>query len=121
MNEQLKGMAFPFRIINGSVSTAEGFTKIEQNIIHLLSTNLGERVALRTYGGGVHHRLQDPNVATLHTLVKLEIEDALRAFMPDVQLVAPIELNAQGETLTISVEYRADPRAILRRLEVTIQ
>src|SRR5947199_7502626 len=58
MNDRLVGFAFPFRIGGGGISRASSFEKLEQNVRHLLSTRLSERVMLRTYGGGVHQRLQ---------------------------------------------------------------
>ena len=120
MNEQLVGFAFPFRIVNGGVSRASGFEKIEQNVRHLLGTRLGERVMLRTYGGGVHQRLQEPNDTTLSALIKHEMEQALRIFMPEVRLTAPIRLVAHEEELTIVVEYVADPQDVVRRLELQL-
>lgn len=119
-NEPLVGFAFPFRIAKGGVRRARGFEKIKQNVRHLLSTRLGERVMLRTYGGGVHHRLQEPNDATLRALTKHEIERALRTYMPEVQLTAPIQLTAHEGELTIIVEYTADPRDVVQRLELQI-
>jgi phage baseplate assembly protein W len=119
-NESLIGFAFPFRIANGGVRRARGFEKIKQNVRHLLSTRLGGRVMLRTYGGGVHHRLQEPNDATLRALIKHEIEQALRTYMPEVQLMAPIQLTAHEGELTIVIEYTADPRDVVRRLELQI-
>jgi phage baseplate assembly protein W len=122
MTNQLAGFAFPFRfdVQKGGLSRADGFQKIEQNVRHLLSTRLGERVMLRTYGGGVHQRLQSPNDSTLRALVKHEIEEALQVYMPEVRLVAPIKVNAQEEVLTIILEYRADPRDVVRRLELQL-
>ncbi len=120
VNAPLLGFAFPFRIAGGGISRAQDFEKIEQNVLHLLSTRLGERVMLRTYGGGVHHRLQSPNDATLRALVKHEIEQALRLYMPEVQLTAPIQLSSDEEELTIIVEYVADPQDVVRRLELQI-
>ncbi|HJQ24884.1 MAG TPA: GPW/gp25 family protein [Blastocatellia bacterium] len=119
MNERLMGFAFPFRI-NGGVKRARDFEKIEQNVRHLLSTRLGERAMLRTYGGGLHHRLQSPNDATLRALVKHEIEQALRLFMPEVQLTAPLQVTAKEEELFVVIEYKASPRDLVRRLQLTL-
>lgn len=120
MNDQLLGVAFPFRIADGGVQRAAGFEKIEHNVRHLLSTRLGERVMLRTYGGGVHHRLQEPNTTTLRSLIKHEIEQALRLYMPEARLIAPIRLAAHEGELRITVEYTADPRDVVRRLELQV-
>jgi hypothetical protein len=120
MSDALVGFAFPFRFVKGGVGRAEGFEKIEQNVRHLLSTRLGERVMRRTYGGGVHHRLQEPNSTTLRALVRHEIEAALRVYLPEAQLTAPIRLTATQDELTILIEYSADPRDVLRRLELRV-
>jgi phage baseplate assembly protein W len=119
MSTQLEGIAFPFRIERG-VNRARGFDKIEQNVRHLLSTRLGERAMLRSYGGGVHHRLQEPNDSTMRALIKHEIEQALRAFMPEVRLTAPIRISASESEMTVVVEYIADPQDVVRRLTLQI-
>lgn len=120
MNDQLVGFAFPFRIGGGGISPASDFEKIEQNVRHLLSTRLGERAMLRTYGGGVHQRVQEPNDTTLRAIIKHEMEQALSTFMPEVRLTAPIQLTSTEEELTIIIEYVADPRDVVRRLELQI-
>jgi phage baseplate assembly protein W len=119
MNEPLTGFAFPFRFVGG-VKRATHFEKIEHNVRHLLSTRLGERVMRRTYGGGVHHRLQSPNDATLRALIKHEIEQGLQLYLPEVQLTAPIRLTSREAELTILIEYRADPQDVVRRLQLQI-
>ncbi len=116
----LMGFAFPFRIENGSVARSEGVQKIEDDIRQLLSTRLGERVMLRGYGGGVHHRLQDPNAGTLRALVKREIEDALRTFLPEVRLVAPIRVASREEELSVTVEYVVEPLDVVRHLDLRL-
>src|SRR5687767_9973930 len=120
MSAPLLGFAFPFRIVGGGVGRALDFEKIEQNVRHVLSTRLGERPMLRTYGGGVHHRLQEPNDATLRTLIKHEMEQALRTFLPEVRLIGPLRLSSQGSVLRIEIEYRANPGDVIRRLELDL-
>lgn len=120
MTLPLSGPAFPFRVVNGAVSRAHGFEKVEDDVRHLLSTRLGERLMLRGYGGGVHHRLHMPNDATLHAVVKHEIQQALRTFLPEVRLAGPIRVGGGGEKLRISLDYTADPRDIVRRVELEL-
>jgi phage baseplate assembly protein W len=116
----LVGFGFPFRIVDGAVGRARDLEKIEQNVRHALSTRLGERPLRRTYGGGVHHRLQAPNDATLRALIRHEIEQALRAHLPEVRLVSPLDLESREEELTIVVQYAADPGDAVRRLELRV-
>jgi phage baseplate assembly protein W len=116
----LQGFAFPFRIKNGGVERAADYAKVEQDIIHLISTRLGERVMLRTYGGSVHHHLEDPNDDSLQTLMGHEIDMALKTFMPDVRLTSPLRFRADDGQLTITIEYSASPADVVRRLQLTI-
>jgi phage baseplate assembly protein W len=120
MSARLSGLAFPFRIEQGGVAPARGFAKVEQDMRHLLSTRVGERVMLRAYGGGVHRRVQDPNDPALRTLLKHEIEQAVRLYMPEVQLTAPIRVITREEELTVVIEYTANPADFARRLELKI-
>jgi phage baseplate assembly protein W len=120
VTDRLSGLAFPFRLKDGSVRRAEGFDKVQDDVRHLLSTRLGERTMLRGYGGGVHHRVEDPNDETLAALVRHEIATALRSFMPDVQLTGPITTETAGHELVVRLEYSADPTAVVRRLEIAL-
>jgi phage baseplate assembly protein W len=123
----LMGWAFPFRIeppgddgLGGGIARAVDFAKVEANLRHLVLSRTGERVMLRGYGAGVHHRLQEPNTAPLRTLLRHEIEAALRRFMPEVTLAAPPALSAAGDRLTVVLTYAVRPRDVVRRLEVEL-
>lgn len=119
MTLPLSGTAFPFRILGGVVRSTGG-DKIADDLRHLLSVRVGERMMLRAYGGGAHHRLQEANDTTLRTLLKHEIEAGLRVFMPEVELTEPLRVSGREEELTVAIAYRADPTAMVRRLEIRI-
>jgi phage baseplate assembly protein W len=118
--ETLKGLSFPFRIEHGGVAQATGFDKVEQDVIHLLSVHLGERTMLRAYGGGVHRRREHPNSPALAALVRHEIEVALRTYMPELRLTAPLSVVARESQLTVEIQYAAAPGDVLRRIEVPL-
>jgi phage baseplate assembly protein W len=120
MTQQLSGLAFPFGVKDGRVRRSDGFEKVQDDVRHLLSTRLGERTMLRGYGGGVHPHVGQVNDATLAALVRHEITIALRSFMPDVQLVGSIRTAIDGAQLVVSLDYAADPRAIVRRIDVAL-
>ena len=120
MTRELTGLAFPFRIDRGHVAAASGFDKVQQDIRHLLATRLGERAMLRAYGGGLHHRLQDPNDATLRAFVGHEIDAALRTYAPDARLSGPVAVEGSEGELRVTVDYVADPRETVRRFEIAI-
>jgi phage baseplate assembly protein W len=119
MNEQLAGFAFPFRI-NVGIERARGGQKIKANLRHLLATRLGERVMLRGYGGGVQQHLQAAHDSTLRALVKHEIEEALRIFMPEIELVAPLRITNTEAVMTIEIEYRANPDSVVQGLKLEL-
>jgi phage baseplate assembly protein W len=119
MTTALSGTAFPFRVLGG-VQRSAGSDKVADDLRHLLSVRVGERVMRRTYGGGAHHRLQEANDSTLRALLKHEIEEGLRVFMPDVVLTEPIRIVGREEELSVVIAYRADPMAMVRRLEIRL-
>ena len=120
MTPNLKGFQIPFRITGGGVAQASGSLKMEQNLMHLIATRVGERIMLRTYGGGVHSHVQDNNNSALQALVRREIETALRQFLPDARLTAPLAVTLDEGQLTATITYRGDPLDIVRRLEVQL-
>lgn len=120
MTPRLEGFAFPFRVENGGVQRSDGFEKVKADVRHLLATRLAERPMLRSYGGGVHHRLQDPNDATLAALVKYEIEQALRLHLPDVRVIGSVGVQARESVLEVAFDYVASPDDIVRRVELSV-
>ena len=120
MRPRLHGFAFPFRVENGGVRASDGFEKVKEDVRHLISTRLGERAMLRTYGGGVHHRLQEPNDSTLAALVRHEIEQALRRHLPDVRVLGGVGVRAVDNMLEVSFDYVAAPDDLVRRMELTV-
>jgi phage baseplate assembly protein W len=111
MTAPLRGIAFPFRVVGGRVAQSSGPAKIADDLRHLLGTRLGERVLNRAYGGGVHHRLQDPDDQVLRTLIRHEIEAALRTFLPQARLSGPVRLRGGDGELTVAFDYHVDPAA----------
>jgi phage baseplate assembly protein W len=116
----LRGMAVPFRISAGSVRQTSGADKVADDLRHLLSTRLGERLLRRGYGGGVHHRLHQPNDHTLRTLIRHEIEQALRNSLPQARLAGPVRLTHDESDLTVTFYYAVDPDEPARRVALTL-
>jgi phage baseplate assembly protein W len=120
MNEDVSGLSFPFRVAGGRVATSHGPDKVEQQMRHLLLTRLGERPMLRAYGGGAYEGVQEPDDDALRALVKHELELAIRTFMPEVRLTAPVRIVSQDDQLIITILYMADPRGVVRRVDVVL-
>jgi phage baseplate assembly protein W len=107
MTDEIRGFSVPFRIdpLTGGVSQQSGDEKLRQNIIHLLMTRIGERTMLRTYGGGVHDMLHDPNNDTLRALAQHQIAKAIAHWEPRVQL-QKVDISQDKGQLFIEIHYR---------------
>ncbi|MFG3257552.1 GPW/gp25 family protein [Streptomyces sp. NPDC048172] len=116
----LRGMSMPFRIEGGRVRQSAGADKVAEDLRHLLSTRLGERLLRRTYGGGVQHRLQQPNDHTLRTLIRHEIEQALRNHLPLARLTSPVRLSHSESELTVTFDYVIDSHELAQRVALTL-
>lgn len=116
----LRGMSMPFQVSGGRIRQSAGPEKITDDVRHLLSTRLGERVLRRGYGGGVQHRLQQPNDHTLRTLIRHEIEQALRVHLPQARITGPVHLTHSESELTVTFEYTIDAREPAQRLALTL-
>lgn len=110
----------PFRIADGGVRQSTGPQKIADDLRHLLSTRLGERLLRRDYGGGVQHRLQQPNDHTLRTLVRHEIEQALRNHLPQARLTSPVRLTHDESELTVTFDYAIDSAEVAQRVALKL-
>lgn len=115
------GIGFPFRIANGGVRLASGDDKVRQNLRQLLLTRLGERVMRRDYGSSLKRRVQTPNDGNLRTLLKHELEQSIRQFLPMVRLTAPLRFRSSGSELFVVIEYRTELSRIAESLELPVR
>lgn len=120
MTELRAGIAFPFRVVDGRLARSLGSEKLAEDLRHLLATRTGERPMLRSYGGALHHYRQAPDDATLRSLFKHEIEQAIRVFMPEIRLVAPIEVSGRDGEVRVVVHYASDVRSVAQRVELRL-
>jgi phage baseplate assembly protein W len=116
----LQGMSMPFRVDGGRIRQSAGADKVADDLRHLLSTRLGERVLRRSYGGGVQHRLQEPNDDTLRTLIRYEIEQAVRGHLPLARLTSPILLTHNESELTVTFDYAIDSSELAQHVALTL-
>jgi uncharacterized protein len=80
-----RGMSFPPRVgADGRVAMSEGEPNIREAIRVILGTDLGERLRLPEFGGGLDRFLFQPNTAgTRHQLAE-RIRQAVRDWEPRV-------------------------------------
>jgi phage baseplate assembly protein W len=119
----LSGFAFPFQISEstGGVKTLSEDDKLRANIVHILLTNVGERVMRRSYGGGVRRLVQDPSDNALRAVVQHQIGKTIGLLEPRVQLQQlTLSQSDDGATLFISVRYLIVRKQAVQSLSVPI-
>jgi uncharacterized protein len=105
MSDQPRGFSLPFRIgAGGGVAMEGGAEKLKENLIHILLTDIGERVMRRAYGGGVRALLHDPNNDALRAIVQRQIAKAIAENEPRVQ-VQSVVASQHGATLVAELRY----------------
>ena len=112
MVQEIKGFQFPFSLDpdRGSWPTQKGEGKYQQNIIEILSTQVGERVMNREFGSDLRRFVHQVNDTSMHALIKDEIIEAIHRFEPRVTIT---HINLQPfpkkGTLEIFLEYIINP------------
>jgi uncharacterized protein len=99
------GLGFPLQVnVQGGVQLSTGTPNIEESIVIILRTDLGERVYRPNFGSRLSELVFEPmNVQTL-MLIRLYVEQALEMWEPRI----------------ILKEVRADPDPIRGRVDIEI-
>jgi len=123
MTSGISGFAFPFQIdpITGGVKTQSDDDKLRSNIVHILMTNLSERVMRRSYGGGLRRLVQDPNDNALWAIVQHQIGKSIGLLEPRVLLQQlAVTQSDDGASLFISVTYVVRRTQAVQTLSVPV-
>lgn len=99
------GLGFPLQVnVQGGVQLSTGTPNIEESMVIILRTDLGERVYRPNFGSRLSELVFEPmNVQTL-MLIRLYVEQALEMWEPRI----------------ILKEVRADPDPIRGRVDIEI-
>jgi phage baseplate assembly protein W len=93
---------------------------VEQLIVQLLLTNPGERINMPDFGCGVQRMVFAPNSVATASLAQATIFEALTRWLDPVILVGDIQVQANEETLTISIAYTLRVRQEKRFLNLEV-
>jgi|SRR3972149_8671578 len=106
MNDDVRGVAFPFSIdpATGGVAWASGREKIRQDVRLMLSTRYGERPMLRDFGTRLHSLLHDPNDDVLADLLRNQVQETLIQWEPRI-LVTEIQIEQQEGEVRLRLDY----------------
>ena len=85
-----RGWAFPIRPdpITRGLDFAAGPQKVAESIQIILDTDPGERAMRPTFGCGLRRFLMEPNTVATRALIQREVEAALAAFEPRIQVTS---------------------------------
>lgn len=73
-----RGFRFPFGLTErGQVAWSEGEDNVQECLQHLLLTELGERLHLPDFGGGLSEFLYEPNAVSTRTRVSDRVKEAV--------------------------------------------
>ena len=123
MTTSITGFAFPFQIdpTTGGVMTLTGDDKLRANIVHIIMTNVGERVMRRSYGSGLRQLVQDPNDNALWAVVQHQIGKTIGLLEPRVLLQQlTLSQSDDGGTLYVTVNYVVTRTQAVQSLSVPI-
>ena len=106
-----RGWSFPLRVNGaGGISVSSGTNEIEEAIVLILGTSLGERVMRPLFGCRIHelvfHPLNDETIG----LARRYVEEALAFWEPRITVieVRPVadHLNAPQGRMLINIRYQ---------------
>lgn len=108
-----RGFNFPVRPLSRAgapgargLAYAEGADKVQQSILLILETEPGERVMRPSFGCGLRRYLMKPNSVAVRALIRSDVETALRAFEPRIDVRAvQVLAGADPAQVDIHVAY----------------
>lgn len=102
-----EGVSFPFKIDNYKKVRSSQYEKsIEESIIIILSTKLGERLMRPDFGCRIHELLFAPNTIDTHNLAIFYVTEAIEEWEHRI-ILNQIEVSAHSETsIDIKLNYQ---------------
>ena len=96
---------------------------IKSDVMHLLLTNKGERLYQPDFGTDLKKFLFEPNIVTVQTDIKNEIQKALDRYIPNLQIdrleVEPID--GSEHSVIVRLEYTVKNNTFTESDFVTIE
>jgi hypothetical protein len=119
------GINFPF------VDSAKGYyldmtvtdaDEIRANLMHLLLTNKGERFMMPNFGTDLIKYLFEPMINKTFSDLKLEINDTVKKFIPNLQVDDIIidETNLDEHMVIVTIKYTTTDGTYNQSSELTI-
>jgi phage baseplate assembly protein W len=103
------GWKFPIKVNSkGGLEWSDGPQRVQDAIWIILSTSLGERIMLPTFGGGTHEYVFQPNSPAMRARLADAVKQALVTWEHRIELeeVLVDEAPEQRTQVLISIKYR---------------
>jgi phage baseplate assembly protein W len=103
-----RGWRFPVQVDTtaSGLTYAEGPEKVREAIWIVLDTEPGERIMRPTFGCGLRRYLGEPNTVAVRALIRHDVESALAAWEPRIQVTAVDALPGVDPALVeIAIAY----------------
>jgi phage baseplate assembly protein W len=101
-----RGWTFPVEPEPAALTYTEGPEKVRQSIAIILDTDPGERIMRPTFGCGLRRYLMQPNTVATRSSIKFDVERALGAFEPRIQVTEVIVDPGEDPALVyIGISY----------------
>ena len=123
MKERFTSIHHPIAIDGGlgRLSTEDGYAAhVEQLMRQLLLTNPGERINRPDFGCGLRRMVFAPNSDVSASLMQVSVLQALEKWLAPVVKTEEVTVQAQHETLVVTVRYVLKARQERRYLNVEI-
>lgn len=114
-----KHLSFPFRIgkdgRTAQVRTEEEHVRDE--LVQLILTNLGERVFMPEFGGGVRRLVFENITDATHSVTKAMLTRSISRWLGHRLTLEELVVNTHNETIEVEIKYRiagTEDRRVMR-------
>ena len=107
-NEYGRHLVFPFQAgkdgRTAQVSSLE--EHVRQELIQLILTNLGERIFLPEFGGGVRRRVFENVDPTTEGMTKAMLTQAISRWLGHRVTLESLNVEIENETIEVKIKYK---------------
>jgi len=100
------GRGWPFPVLvdtdRPKLSYVDGAEKVRESIWIILDTEPGERIMRPTFGCGLRRYLGQPNTVAVRALIRHDVEGALAAWEPRIQ-VTSVDVVAGNDPALVEI------------------
>jgi len=112
LNRKYLGIRFPF-----TAQDPEGFfvdmeydpyKEIKSDLMHLIFTPKGQRLRMPIFGTNLIRYIFEPNDDISYTDIKVELQESIKKFIPNVKITSLIVTNSTTENYTANIQIKYD-------------